>query len=277
VLRKDIEVFAQLDHYLMRKIIGAHSKVPLEMLYLETATIPIEYIIASRRINYLHTVVSRDNNELVRRVYDAQRKNPSKGDWCDMVNEDMNMIGLRVSVDEVNRIPKQAFKKLVEKHVRSATFESLQKSKASHSKVKSMQHHEFKRQDYMDKKGFSPEQVAVLFNMRCNTINGFKMSFKSVYGSDTMCKLGCNEDDSIAHTFECEKIDAQCVMTSVRECGIFDDRKEQNVTVSVFMERHKVRTALIEAVAASQGHGQVLDTSTPADAGCAGARTGEPS
>ena len=44
VLKKDISVFINLDHYLMRKIIGAHSKVPVELLYLKTKSILLDFI-----------------------------------------------------------------------------------------------------------------------------------------------------------------------------------------------------------------------------------------
>ena len=35
VLKEYTYFFMNLDHYLMRKIVGAHSKVPIELLHLE--------------------------------------------------------------------------------------------------------------------------------------------------------------------------------------------------------------------------------------------------
>ena len=85
VLKKDTEVFTKLDHYLMKKILGTHSKVPSEMLYLETAAIPIEFILASRRINFLHIILMKKDGELTKRVYQAHLKNPCKRDWSIIV------------------------------------------------------------------------------------------------------------------------------------------------------------------------------------------------
>ena len=48
-----------IDQYLLRQILGAHSKVPVEFLYLESSGIPIDFILTSRRLNYLHTILSR--------------------------------------------------------------------------------------------------------------------------------------------------------------------------------------------------------------------------
>ena len=49
-----------VDEYLLRSIFKAHRKTPLEFLYLETGTTPIRYILASRRLNYLHNILHRE-------------------------------------------------------------------------------------------------------------------------------------------------------------------------------------------------------------------------
>ena len=56
VLKKDIDTLIDLDKYLMKKILDVHSKAPIEALYLETSAIPLNYILAGRRINYLHNI-----------------------------------------------------------------------------------------------------------------------------------------------------------------------------------------------------------------------------
>ena len=48
---KDINVLEQIDEILLRKLLNAHSKTPLEALYLELGCLPLRYIIKARRIN----------------------------------------------------------------------------------------------------------------------------------------------------------------------------------------------------------------------------------
>ena len=79
-LKKDIKVFIGLDHNLMTQIVGFQSKVPIKFLYLETSTLLIKFILASRSLNYLHNARTKNEDELVKRVYNAQKVNPSKGD-----------------------------------------------------------------------------------------------------------------------------------------------------------------------------------------------------
>ena len=75
----------------MRQIVGSHSKVPIELLYLETSSLPIEFILASRRLNYLHNVLTKNDNELVKSVYLAQKVKPSNADWCLLIEKDMEL------------------------------------------------------------------------------------------------------------------------------------------------------------------------------------------
>ena len=50
---KDIIPLEKVDEALLRGLLSAHSKTPLEALYLESGCIPIRFIIKSRRLMYL--------------------------------------------------------------------------------------------------------------------------------------------------------------------------------------------------------------------------------
>ena len=70
-----------MDEYLLRGILKAHSKTPRAALYLETGCIPIRYLIMKRRIMYLHHILGKSPDELIHKVYMAQKSNPVKDDW----------------------------------------------------------------------------------------------------------------------------------------------------------------------------------------------------
>ena len=64
----EIQMIEKVDEDLLRGLLKAHSKIPLEALYLETGSIPIRFIIKSRRLSYLHTILQRESEELVKSV-----------------------------------------------------------------------------------------------------------------------------------------------------------------------------------------------------------------
>ena len=78
VKKRDEKQLEEVDEYLLRSIFKAHRKTPLEFLHLETGTVPIRFVMASRRMNYLHNILNENENELILKVYLAQKLRNSK-------------------------------------------------------------------------------------------------------------------------------------------------------------------------------------------------------
>ena len=122
VLKKDIDTLIDLDKYLMKKILDVHSKAPIEALYLETSAIPLNYILAGRRINYLHNILLRDDSKLVKRVYIAQKESPQKRHWCNMLQDDMALLSFSMSESEMTSATSRHVKN-VEKLCKKCSFQ----------------------------------------------------------------------------------------------------------------------------------------------------------
>ena len=76
-----VEKLSKIDNQLMRSLLSAHAQIPNEFLYLETGILSVSFVILSRRLNYLKEIHSREDHELLKRVYTKQKINPVKGDW----------------------------------------------------------------------------------------------------------------------------------------------------------------------------------------------------
>ena len=109
----DLEVLEVLDRKILRLILGAHRKVPSEMLYLETGVLPIRHVVALRRLCYLKNILNRNENEIVKQVYEAQRKNPCKGDWVNMIKTDIENYELNICDEVIRDMKDNDFKKLI--------------------------------------------------------------------------------------------------------------------------------------------------------------------
>ena len=64
IREKDVKMLEAVDEYLLRSLVHAHAKTPLEFLYLEAGAVPIRFLISSRRITYLLTILQRNDIEL---------------------------------------------------------------------------------------------------------------------------------------------------------------------------------------------------------------------
>ena len=51
----------------------------------------------ARRLNYLQNILKRSKDELTWKVYKSQKSSPSKGNWTNIVQEDMGKIVLKIS------------------------------------------------------------------------------------------------------------------------------------------------------------------------------------
>ena len=78
-----------------------------------------------RRLMYLHNILKKPKNELIRKVYETQKSLPTKNDWYNLVSEDKNKLGLSVSDEQISTMSKSSFKTLVVKAVRTYALNCL--------------------------------------------------------------------------------------------------------------------------------------------------------
>jgi hypothetical protein len=173
------------------------------MLYLELAQLPIKNVIAVRRILYLHNILGRPDNELVKRIYYAMKNDPLKGDWINQVTKDMDEINLHLSDQEIQSYSKVDFKQLVKTKMRNHVFSELQNIKADHSKVKNIVHTDLNNpQKYLTSGLLSNTKSSLLFNLRCMSVNEFKSNTESS-DQHSPCPTCKNEDDTQEHSLVC--------------------------------------------------------------------------
>ena len=166
-LEKDeINSLEKVDEYLLRQILEAHSKTPIEMLYLEMGIVPIKYTIISRRLNYLKNILNTSEHDLIRKVYEAQRRKPTKNDWILTVDQDKKEINMMLTDDQISKMSKYKYKKYVKEKVRSTAFKDLLARKESHSKVEDICYNKFALQKYLSSSKFTMKQKRLLFKLR---------------------------------------------------------------------------------------------------------------
>ena len=102
-----------MDRMLLIYITGAHAKVQSEFLYLETGVIPLKDIISNRRLMYYQNILKKQPNELVRRLFNAQKMNSVKGDWTELVERYLQEYVIQINEKCVENMSKMEFKTIV--------------------------------------------------------------------------------------------------------------------------------------------------------------------
>ena len=87
-----VKALEKVDEHLLRSLLQCHAKTPLEFLFLETGSVPIRFIISSRRLIYLQTILRRDEEEITKRIFIEQQRNPCPGDYVKLIEKDFSQI-----------------------------------------------------------------------------------------------------------------------------------------------------------------------------------------
>ena len=275
----DITELELIDKQLLRFICKAHAKTPVEFLYLETGALPISFIISSRRLNYLHTILNRNSCELLNRVYCAQRDNPSPGDFVELIKKDFDTIEETFSEPHIKQMSKDQYKLYVKKKIHSAALKHLKQIQEKHAKVRDIEYSKLSRQLYLSSSKFSNSECEILFALRSNTLRGFKANSASNHRNNMTCPLKCNKtsQDDQEHMLFCQSIFAQLKDTEAKAAqeiyykDIYGSLENQKRAVEIFTRLLDVRSRLLQQeTLTTPTSGTTLDTATLASQGGGG-------
>ena len=250
ITEDEYKLLEEVDTYFLRRLLGAHSKTTTAFLHLETGTLPIRFIVANRRLVYYYNIMSRNNGELIQRVFQSQAEKPTKGDWFHTITEDFMMIKedmAEYDMDSIRNMQFNAYKKFIKKKIQEAAFNYLEAEKSSRSKVMNIKYKKLATQKYIKSNQFTNQEVYLLSRLRSRNI-AVKDNFSGMY-PDTLCSLGCLETESQQHLLECkplvEKSNLKSVIGSMQYSDIFGPEKRQKIAVLVYSELLKVREEIL--------------------------------
>ena len=244
VTKKEISCLESVDETLHRKIFAAHSKTPLELLYLESGNIPIRFILKSRRLNYLWYILHEDDNALLKTVFQAQCDKPVAGDWVKTVQEDMKDIELNMSFADIQKQSKDSFQTLVKNKVKTAAFTYLTKLQTTHSKSKQNQYNCLELQTYLKPgNNMTIQEKCFAFQARSRCIP-VKCNFK-IGLSDLKCRQCGTEDETQEHLMTCLALSDHSLthQNTPEYSDIFsDDPKKIRIVARILQSKLKMLT-----------------------------------
>ena len=249
----EVEMLEKVDEALLRGILNGHSKLPLEALFLETGSIRIRDILKSRRLCYLKTILQRDDEELVKEIYNAQKTDPIDGDFVILVDKDSKDISLGMAEDSIITTKDDKYKNIVKTKVKTAAFKSLLDVKTSHSKMDELTYEKLQLSQYLKSPLFNSESMQMLLALRTRTVRGIKNDFRGMY-PDVGCPLGCTETDTLSHVLSFTVLQANMDSTSLatstvqyRDIFSTDIVKQKQVT-EAYIQLLKIREEMVNSM-----------------------------
>jgi hypothetical protein len=137
------------------------------MLYLELACLPIRFILMSRRILFLQTILQECEQSLMYRFFQAQLNKPTKGDWCHSAQKSLEDLDLKLSFSQVKLMKKEDLQGLIQHACAKSALEYLNRLKSKHSKVLHIPHTTWRMQSYLKPNQITISEAKFIFLVRC--------------------------------------------------------------------------------------------------------------
>ena len=175
------------------------------MQFFLSGALPLQHILSIRRLGYFQTILKRDEKEVTKRIYRAQKKNPIPGDWVLLIEQDMIKYEIQLDEDQITSMDAKSFKDMVKYKVRKRAFSELSTIQMEHTKVQNIEYFGLHGpQKYLTSKLFNNKKRRLLYNLRCRSVNGIKDNFHRLYGDAIACPFLClNQDDNQEHLLSC--------------------------------------------------------------------------
>ena len=201
---KNVEALERCDEMYLRQHFELHSKAPKELVYLETATVPIRFLIMKKRILYLNYLLNEDVNSLVYKFLKAQLTKNLPGDWVNLVDKDIKELDISLSYEDIKNTNKKELSEFLNEKIENKALEYLLTMKEKHSKMNPLNYTRIQTQEYLTSSaGFNKSLRNFAIQARGSMLD-LKANFKSAYAvNDINCRHCENSVEDQQHLLEC--------------------------------------------------------------------------
>ena len=247
MLASQVNQLEIIDKILLRYIFDAHPKTGIEWLYSDAGKLNLGSLMQIRRLMYLWHILSRGENELIRRVYTTQKLSSNTGDWIGLVEQDKQQLGIDMSDHEIQGVSKEMFKRYVSKKVKNNFLKYLNDIKSKHSKSSNLKCDEIKTAEYLLSPKFSLKEKILLFKLRSRTLD-IKGNFKKQYKDSWCISCGLFEETQ-KHLLQCPEIVSKLnylagSATNLDENDIYEGVDKQEKIIKVYSDILEIREEL---------------------------------
>ena len=234
--KSHLEKLEQVDRIFFRRLFEVPDSTAIEAFYIESFSIPIQFLLMSNRISFLWNILQKDENELVRKVYSSQKMFQVKNDWAEQVRLDLDACGIYETDEEISNINKRIFKKLVDERIQHLSAQYLISLRDSHSKSDSLKY-STEMQPYLRNESLTIEEKKLFFRIKTRQID-VKCNLKSKYKDNLQCRLCGAQEESQPHQVVCSELLCDVELKKALENYIYEDIFSSNIDV----QTHLIKT-----------------------------------
>ena len=206
----------------------AQAKTPIISFHLELGTLKLRHLILLRRLLYFHCIVTKDENDLTKKILYKQLADTTNGDFIEQIKNDHEYLGLKFNLSEIKDTSKDFFKSKIKKIIKKVAFNEYVNEKRNMKKLSKLTYTIHKKQEYIVSNEHTNKQKQIIFSLRTHTFK-VKDNLKKLYKEDLVCSLCSTEEETQEHVFtKCKRMRNKLKMEEYM--SIF---KENNISKEV--------------------------------------------
>ena len=162
------------------------------------------YNLKARRINFLHYLANRKDDEMLKKFFQAQWRYPTSGDWTEQVKQDLEDFEIECDLDFLRSKSKESFTNIVKRKATEYALYTYLEKKNGHSKLDNLFYSCLSTQEYLTNSDLTVQQAQLIFKYRVRMAN-YSENFRG-YSGHTPCPLCLAHLDSQAMCMTCPTI-----------------------------------------------------------------------
>ena len=202
--KSDITRLQVLQMKFLKRILQTPKSTPNCLVLLELGVLPIEYEIKNRQLNFLHHIVTLDEQDPVLRCYTEQKKYPFENNWAKDIKETFSHLGLQHSEGEIANMTKDQWKRIVKKKLNETALEDLHNQKSRLKKGSIInRYQELSTKKYFEE--LNASDARTFFKIRAEVYD--IKTFRKYQYDDDVCRLCGNGSEDLDHIINrCKEI-----------------------------------------------------------------------
>ena len=196
----ELRQIERIEEGYLRKIFKTAKGCPIIQLYLEVGQFPARFEIQKMRLLYLKYILEQDNESKLKKFLILQMNEPSRGDWASTCMNDLKMLDIDCSLEEIKIMTKNKFNRILKEKIKVSALKYLLEKKGH--KGKEIEYGSLQMAEYLQPFGnkLTVEEKRELFSIR-NRMVDIPDNFPR---GKTEFKCICGEQENMSHLYNCE-------------------------------------------------------------------------
>ena len=196
-----------MDENLLSRVLDCAANTSNTIKYLELGVYPIRFEIMKRTVVFLQYILKQEKSSMIYQVLKATLDNPTKNDFGKICKDYLNVLDIKLSFEEIEKLTEWSFKKLAKEKTEKAALKYLLSEKEKQSKISNIAYEKLKIQEYLSG-GCNVKLAKLIFKARSQTLD-IKTHKKWKY-ADNLCS-GCKvKEETGQEILECKKLNDNC-------------------------------------------------------------------